>query len=165
MVGWLSLLGSFFLPCLISCVLTASLIHLAPRFGLIDDPNSRKVHTRRIPKGGGLAIYLAIAASVFVLPFGREGEAFRILALGLVIMLVGLIDDVRPLPWQLRLATHTAVAVAAVSLAPLDLTWSFRIGAIIWIVGLTNAFNMLDNMDALSAGVAWIAAGMLAIAA
>ena len=86
------------------------------------------------------------------------------LALGLVIVLLGLIDDLRPLPWQLRLGVQTAVAVAAVVTLPAHPAWYVQVGAVVWIVGLTNAFNMLDNMDALSAGVAWIAAGLLAAA-
>src|SRR5437016_10584124 len=97
----------FLLPLLISWLLTAFLLRLAPRFGLVDDPNFRKVHTRRTPKGGGLAIYIAIALSAFIVPYGWEGEVVRVLGLGAVIMLLGLIDDLHPLPWQLRLGTHT----------------------------------------------------------
>jgi UDP-GlcNAc:undecaprenyl-phosphate GlcNAc-1-phosphate transferase len=168
MPGWFSvaffLCAFFLLPFLISWLLTASLLRLAPRFGLFDEPNVRKVHTRRTPKGGGLAIYVAMGISAFFLPHGRHGDALRVLALGLVIVLLGLIDDLRSLPWQLRLGTQTAVAVVAVFSMPSDLAWFVRVGAVVWIVGLTNAFNMLDNMDALSAGVAWMAAGLLAAA-
>jgi UDP-GlcNAc:undecaprenyl-phosphate GlcNAc-1-phosphate transferase len=155
---------AFILPLLISWLLTAWLLRLAPRFGLIDDPSARKVHTQRTPRGGGLAVYVAMVASTIFLPHVREGDAPRVLALGLVILLLGLIDDLRPLPWQLRLAVQTGVALAAVFTMHADLAWFMRVGAVIWIVGLTNAFNMLDNMDALSGGVAWIAAAMLAVA-
>jgi UDP-GlcNAc:undecaprenyl-phosphate/decaprenyl-phosphate GlcNAc-1-phosphate transferase len=154
----------FLLPLLISWLLTAFLVRVSPRFRLFDDPSRRKVHTQRTPKGGGLAIYTAMVVCAFFLPHGREGDALRVLTLGLVILLLGLIDDLHPLPWQLRLVVQTGVAVAAVFTAPADLGWFVRAGAVIWIVGLTNAFNMLDNMDALSAGVAWIAAGLLALA-
>jgi UDP-GlcNAc:undecaprenyl-phosphate/decaprenyl-phosphate GlcNAc-1-phosphate transferase len=158
--------AAFLLPLLISWLLTALLIRLAPRFGLFDDPSSRKLHSRRTPKGGGLAIYAAIAVSVFFALPGREGEVLRVLTLGLVILLLGLLDDLHPLPWQIRLAVQTAVAVAAVftAPAPADLGWFLRAAAVIWIIGLTNAFNMLDNTDALSAGVAWIAAALFALA-
>src|SRR5437588_5070896 len=152
------------LSLLISWLLTAALLRLAPRFGLMDDPNVRKVHTQRTPRGGGLAIYIAMAICACLLPQGPESELLRVLALGLVIVLLGLIDDLRPLPWQLRLGVQTGVAVAAVLTLPAPLGWFVRVGAVLWIVGLTNAFNMLDNMDALSAGVAWIAAGLLAVA-
>jgi UDP-GlcNAc:undecaprenyl-phosphate GlcNAc-1-phosphate transferase len=110
-----------------------------------------------------LAIYLAMTISSLILPQGDEAT-LRMLALGLVIVVLGLIDDLRPLPWQLRLGVQTAVAVAAVVTLPTHPAWYVQVGAVLWIVGLTNAFNMLDNMDALSAGVAWIAAGLLAAA-
>src|SRR5262249_41366851 len=77
---------------------------------------------------------------------------------GLGVVLLGLWDDLRPLPWQFRLGVQTAAAVAVVWMGE-DRGWLFRAVAVFWIVGLVNAFNMLDNMDALSSGVAWIAAG------
>jgi UDP-GlcNAc:undecaprenyl-phosphate GlcNAc-1-phosphate transferase len=155
---------SFLLPFLLSWLLTASLLRLAPRLGLVDHPNARKVHKERTSSGGGLAIYLAMVVSFACLPHEGEGPSARILAFGLVIVLLGLIDDLRSLPWQLRLGVQTVTAVAAVFTLPAGLGWMLRAAAVIWIVGLTNAFNMLDNMDALSAGVAWIAAGALAAA-
>jgi UDP-GlcNAc:undecaprenyl-phosphate GlcNAc-1-phosphate transferase len=54
-------------------------------------------------------------------------------------------------------------AAAVVAFLPGEWTWLIRAAAVVWIVGLTNAFNMLDNMDALSGGVAWIAGGVLAL--
>jgi UDP-GlcNAc:undecaprenyl-phosphate GlcNAc-1-phosphate transferase len=165
MTPWLSplffYLALFLLPLVISWLLTALLIRLAPRFGLFDDPGARKVHRKRTPRGGGLAIYVAMLASEFCFFHGGEGHAFPVLALGLIIMLLGLIDDMHPLPWQLRLAVQMGVAIVAVLTLSADLPWYVRLGAILWIVGLTNAFNMLDNMDALSAGVAWIVAALL----
>jgi UDP-GlcNAc:undecaprenyl-phosphate/decaprenyl-phosphate GlcNAc-1-phosphate transferase len=139
MTPWLSPLifpfALFLLPFVISWLLTALLIRLAPRFGLFDDPGARKVHRQRTPRGGGLAIYVAMLASDFCFFQGGEGNAFHILALG--------------------------VAIVAASTLSANLAWYVRLGAILWIVGLTNAFNMLDNMDALSAGVAWIVAALL----
>ena len=159
------LAGVFFLlPLLISWLLTASLLRLAPRFGLTDDPDPRKLHAQSTPGGGGVGIYVAMLVSTLFLPPSRNGDALHLLTLGSVIVLLGLMDDLRPLPWQLRLAVQTVAAAIAVSTMPADLTWFVRAAAVIWIVGLTNAFNMLDNMDALSAGVAWIAAAFLSVA-
>jgi UDP-GlcNAc:undecaprenyl-phosphate GlcNAc-1-phosphate transferase len=154
----------FLLPFLVSWLLTASLLRLAPRLGLFDDPQPNKFHRQRTPGGGGLAIYLAMCVSTLLLSPRWEGDALRVLSLGLVIVLLGLVDDLRPLPWQLRLVVQTGAAIAAAWTLPADLAWFARAAAVIWIVGLTNAFNMLDNMDALSAGVAWIAAAFLALA-
>jgi UDP-GlcNAc:undecaprenyl-phosphate GlcNAc-1-phosphate transferase len=65
----------------------------------------------------------------------------------------------------LRLIVQFAVSIAAVFLCLPPAAWFDRAAAVVWIAGLINAFNMLDNMDALSGGVAWIAAGFLALVA
>jgi UDP-GlcNAc:undecaprenyl-phosphate GlcNAc-1-phosphate transferase len=163
---------SFAGPLLVSWLLTAGLIHWAPHLGLVDYPDPRKVHTRPMPRGGGLAIFAALAltaallsrdplsASLYPLPerFGLK------MLLGFLVVVLGLVDDLRPLPWQFRLGVQAAVAAAAV-LACLPATGvGARLAAVLWVVGLINAFNMLDNMDALSGGVAWVAAGFLVLA-
>jgi UDP-GlcNAc:undecaprenyl-phosphate GlcNAc-1-phosphate transferase len=129
----------------------------------VDYPAARKVHVRPTPKGGGLSIFLAVAAVCFLFPFNRTSDVALLLGLGLLIVVLGLVDDVRPLPWQLRLGVQFVAASVMVGELPAEFGWAERAAAVLWIVGLTNAFNMLDNMDALSAGVAWIAAGALAL--
>jgi UDP-GlcNAc:undecaprenyl-phosphate/decaprenyl-phosphate GlcNAc-1-phosphate transferase len=88
---------------------------------------------------------------------------------GTVLMVLGLCDDRGGLSWQLRLAVEFAVAAACVWLVPnLRLTAFLPIPlvtealSVLWIVAIINSFNMLDNMDGLSAGVAAIAASLLA---
>jgi len=86
------------------------------------------------------------------------------------LMLLGLADDRRGLDWRLRLGVQTAVAIVLVRsgwrmslfLDSLNVRWLTETLSVLWIVGLVNSFNMLDNMDGLSAGVAAIAAAMLA---
>jgi len=91
-----------------------------------------------------------------------------LLGLGTILMLLGLVDDHRGLDWRLRLAVQVAVAAAVVFGRGWKLSiagdWRFVSAAIslVWVVGLVNSFNMLDNMDGLSAGVGTIAAAMLA---
>ena len=92
---------------------------------------------------------------------------WTMLAGGTVLMLLGLVDDRWGLGWKTRLAVQFAVAVLLVSMGwrvSLFIDMPLVTGAlsVLWIVGLVNSFNMLDNMDGLSAGVAAIAAGMLA---
>jgi UDP-GlcNAc:undecaprenyl-phosphate GlcNAc-1-phosphate transferase len=194
-------LWAFFPPLLFSCLITGSMIWLAPYLGLVDIPSSRKVHTRPIPKGAGLAIFIGWIITFLWLgfraryPFQREYEDWEpdspLIGLtptdslltgfttadlavwggiGMLIVLLGLVDDIRPLPWQLRLGIQFIAAIAALivyggipghysSILEQSLCWAV---AVIWIVGLTNAFNMLDNMDALSGGVALITAGHFA---
>jgi UDP-GlcNAc:undecaprenyl-phosphate GlcNAc-1-phosphate transferase len=166
-------LSSFLLCLAASWLFTAILIRLAPRLGLVDYPSDRKVHTRPTPRGGGLAIGAAVGLIALVgqtflsaTPEWQTGMSalhfLPILGWGSLVLLLGLIDDLRPLPWPLRLGVQTAVAVAAVllTLPPAGPWW--RAAAVFWVVAMTNAFNMLDNMDMLSGGVAFIAAGMLA---
>ncbi len=84
-------------------------------------------------------------------------------------MILGLADDRRGLPWQLRIAVEFAVAGFCVYFLNLRFTafiavpWLTGLLSVIWIVALINSFNMLDNMDGLSGGVAVIGSGMLAI--
>ena len=91
-----------------------------------------------------------------------------LLGAGTVLMAVGLADDRWGLGWRIRLAVQFGVAAACVSLqdwrltAFLDLPLVTWVLSVLWIVALINSFNMLDNMDALSAGIAAIAAGLLA---
>jgi UDP-GlcNAc:undecaprenyl-phosphate GlcNAc-1-phosphate transferase len=141
---------------LLSLLLTYFLIRWAPALGLVDLPSARKVHTQPTPRAGGLAIYLAVGVSTLMISPGPD--VLRTLGLGLLIVILGLVDDLRPLPWQVRLSVQAGAAAIAVYLWPHEANWLIRLGAVFWIVGLVNAFNMLDNMDALSGGVAWIAA-------
>lgn len=98
----------------------------------------------------------------------QAGKLWFLVACGTVLMVLGLVDDRRGLDWRLRLAVQTAVAIAVVSQGwrvTLFLEAPLFTGAlsVLWIVGLINSFNMLDNMDGLSGGVAMIAGGMLAV--
>ncbi len=97
----------------------------------------------------------------------QSGKLWLLLGGGTVLMLLGLADDRCGLDWRLRLGVQTLVAVALVCLGWrlslfLDMPWLTGTLTVIWIVGLVNSFNMLDNMDGLSAGVAAIAAAIFA---
>jgi UDP-GlcNAc:undecaprenyl-phosphate GlcNAc-1-phosphate transferase len=97
----------------------------------------------------------------------QSGDLWAILAGGTVLMLLGLVDDRRGLDWRIRLAVQTLVATVLVLFGwrlSLFIESPLVTGplSVLWIVGLINSFNMLDNMDGLSAGVAAIAAAMLA---
>lgn len=167
----------------------------AMRLGLMDLPNDRKVHTVPIPRGGGVGIVLGVTLtfaigalfiwllnanwfglqsllpeSVIVhLPglVSRFGPFSVLLGGGIALGLLGLVDDLRGLPWQLRLAAEFTVAAIVVYWQNLQLTayiqipWLTSLMSVFWIVLLINSFNMLDNMDALSSGVAAIICMML----
>lgn len=118
------------------------------------------------PSLGGVPVPAFAAAHLPGL-WQQSGKLWSMLAGGTVLMLLGLADDRRGLDWRLRLAVEAAVAAAMVlggwrmSLF-IDAPWLTGALSVLWIVGLVNSFNMLDNMDGLSAGVAAIAAAMLA---
>jgi UDP-GlcNAc:undecaprenyl-phosphate GlcNAc-1-phosphate transferase len=162
----------------------------APRWGLVDHPGGYKGHQRATPLGGGVAIWLTTVAlllcGTLALRLGgaelppvlaryaaglwlRAPELGMILGLASLIMVMGLIDDRFGLPWQLRLAVQLVLATVLVgSGVRVTLFWPFThpvVGgtvSVLWIVALTNAFNMLDNMDGLAAGVGMIAAALFA---
>lgn len=180
---------------LIALLMTYVMRSLAPRIGLVDKPNHRKVHTTPIPMGGGVAVWAGVmavfvvgtlavllvdpaASPAFVPAFAQPhlaGIAAQLPSLWILLgaatslAVLGFLDDLRGLAWQLRLGVQFAIAAAVVILLPeLRLTIFLSIPPItiflsmLWIVALVNAFNMLDNMDGLSAGVGTIASLMLA---
>jgi len=100
--------------------------------------------------------------------WSRAGEVWGILAAATVLAGLGFIDDRRGLSAGVRLLVQTVVAAVVVFGLGYDLTafiplpWLTKLLSVVWIVALINSFNMLDNMDGLSGGVAAIASGMLA---
>ena len=164
---------------------------VAPRVGLIDRPGGRKAHARPTPLGGGVAIWLTMAlvlgagALVAVLGAGslskdlaihlgglRERAPVMAVVFGLAtaILAMGLIDDRFGLNWKPRLLIQFGLAAALpvvgvrISLLPGLSHYPLvtDILTVLWVVGLTNSFNFLDNMDGLAAGVGLIAAALFA---
>jgi UDP-GlcNAc:undecaprenyl-phosphate GlcNAc-1-phosphate transferase len=98
----------------------------------------------------------------------QSGKLWELLAGGTVLLVLGLIDDLRGLDWKIRIGVQTLLAAVMVSSGWrlslfMDMPWLTGAISVFWIVGLINSFNMLDNMDGLSAGVAAIAAAMFAV--
>ncbi len=165
-----------------SWALTPLAKRLARRFGAVDHPSERKVHLLPVPRLGGVAVVTAFALTCVgmlsgLLPVPRlpQAEFLRTLALGLLpIFVASLVDDVRGLHPLARLGAQAAGAAFVVAngfvLNPqIHLFGSnIEIGVLavplsfLWIVGLTNAFNLIDGLDGLSAGLALIASFSLA---
>ncbi len=196
----LSSLGMFIVASIVPSLVVAWLAtylmrSLAPRMGLIDKPNHRKVHTTPTPMGGGVAVWAGVigvfllgtlvllaidpqSPPTFVPDFAKAHLAgissqikdlWLLLTAATILAALGLADDLRGLAWQLRLAIQFVVAVTVVTLVPeLRITAFLELPpltialSVLWIVALVNSFNMLDNMDGLSAGVGTIASLMLA---
>jgi UDP-GlcNAc:undecaprenyl-phosphate GlcNAc-1-phosphate transferase len=161
----LVLVGSLFL----SLVLTPVAIGVAVRFGVLDHPGPAKAHVKAVPYLGGTAIVVSFAGVVLVAALLRPPpsglpQLAGFLGIGVVLALVGLIDDVRGglSPW-LRLVLEAAAGTAVWAMGyAADLAGVPRVldavVTVVWVTGVTNAFNLLDNMDGLSAGVSVIAA-------
>jgi UDP-GlcNAc:undecaprenyl-phosphate/decaprenyl-phosphate GlcNAc-1-phosphate transferase len=176
--------GASFGFCAFFCALAR---RWALSLGFLDRPGGHKGHLVPVPLGGGVAIWLTtvtlvalgiLAAHVLgpaALPEAvarhvagmalRTGQLVLLCGLATVIMVMGLIDDRFSLGWRLRLAIQVGCAVVlAAAGVRVTLFGPFVhpvLGAVVtvfWIVGLTNAFNMLDNMDGLAASVGLVAA-------
>lgn len=101
--------------------------------------------------------------------WSRSGEVLWLLAAGTVLLVLGLWDDRRGLSVLVRLGVQFGIAAAVVHGLDIELTLYFQTGwltklmSVVWIVAVINSFNMLDNMDALSGGIAAIIAASMAI--
>jgi UDP-GlcNAc:undecaprenyl-phosphate GlcNAc-1-phosphate transferase len=123
-----------------------------------------------IRQGGRLPSYLPGELTATLNGFQlRTGQCWIILAGGTILSLMGLWDDLRDLPWQPRLLVQFLVANSMVWIGGVRATvfvaapWFGEIVAVTWIMILINAFNFLDNIDGLSAGIALIASCLFAI--
>jgi UDP-GlcNAc:undecaprenyl-phosphate/decaprenyl-phosphate GlcNAc-1-phosphate transferase len=172
---WTSL-GGFVLAFIISAALTPVGRWLAVRGGVVDPPAPRKIHPLPIARLGGVGVAaafgVALAATV---AFSGSGDLpLMAIALGgLGMVALGAVDDVRGLgPWA-KLAGQTAIATAVVLgglridrfdpllLPALELQWLAIPATVAWIVGITNAVNLIDGLDGLAAGVGIIATATL----
>lgn len=130
---------------------SALLIPGIRRVARLDVPNERSSHAVPTPRGGGLAIVLiTLAGSAFWMTPRMAVFA----AAALVIAAVSFIDDLRPLPATVRLAVQILAALA-VALLFVPLVWVPL--AVVWIVGLTNAYNFMDGIDGIAGGQAVVA--------
>lgn len=143
---------------------------VAPRLGVMDHPNPRKVHAHPMPLLGGVAI---VTASLITLVLFRDRFEFQqlisILIGGALVSLLGIYDDrwgLRPilkLIGQIFAATILIVSGVKVSVLPFE--WLNILATLLWVVGLTNSLNLLDNMDGLSSGVAAVCASFFVVMA
>lgn len=155
----------------VSLVLAASLTPVARfyarRVGLVAKPKEDRWHKKPTALLGGAAIVVAVLTSFLIFsPFPARGPTLAWLVGAAAIATVGVYDDIRGLRPSTKLIAQIVVALLPISLGlripgfhPL---LSFCVAAF-WIVGITNAFNLLDNMDGLAAGVAAIAAIVLGL--
>jgi UDP-GlcNAc:undecaprenyl-phosphate GlcNAc-1-phosphate transferase len=135
---------------------------LALHFGVLDQPAARKIHTSPVPLMGGIAIYGAfILALIFFGDRRYVNEVVGIFVGASLVSLMGIIDDRRGLGSYIKLAGQIlAAGILIFSGVQIQLfgTALDLVLTMLWVVGITNAFNLLDNMNGLSGGIAMIAA-------
>ena len=174
-------LGSLFL----ALVVTPAVIWLARRLKAVDRPGVRTVHTRPVPRIGGVAIVLSAMSLILavLLLNNAVGDAFRNVKPRLITMLcsasfvfiIGLVDDLKGLPARFKLLAELLAAgslcLAGVHISSVAITeqWTLHFGllswplTVLWIVGITNAINLSDGLDGLAAGISAVACGTIAV--
>ncbi len=166
------IIGAFVVAAGFAFALTPAVKNLAFKVGAVDIPrDNRRMHKRTIPRMGGLAIFLGFLFSVLI--FGELTASFKATLIGAVILVVlGILDDILDIKAWIKLAVQVAAAAVAIfggvqinivsvfGLGGADfisLNWLSIPLTFIWIVGLTNAVNLIDGLDGLACGVSCIA--------
>lgn len=177
-----TIIAAFAVAAGLSYFFTPPVKNFAHKVGAIDVPkDARRMHKKPIPRLGGLAIYGGFLCSILI--FGQLDETMLCVLLGAaIIVALGIFDDVLALGAKLKFVVQIVAAAIPVcigdlqiglftNLNPLSDTPFVHLGilavpaTIIWIVGITNAVNLIDGLDGLAVGVSSIAAiTMLAVA-
>jgi len=176
---------AFLAPAIISVIATPWIIRCATYVGAVDIPNERKIHRHPVPRLGGFAVYLGFSFAMMILfrlnpALASVAPLQALMVLGSIasIMLIGILDDV----YTLNAGKKFIVQIFAASLLyfagirissvtnPL-VPGSLSLGVldfpvtVLWIVGVTNAFNLIDGIDGLASGVGFIASLTIAMIA
>ncbi len=169
---------AFFIALFASLVLAVPVRALALRVGMVDLPGPRKVHLQPIPLLGGLAIYGGVLLGVYSLFQGEaRAQISGILAGATLIAAVGILDDRGWLHHQVKLFIGMPLAAGILLLSGIhaqvfSVLVGGRIGevldallSVVWVVGITASFSILDHMDGLCAGIAAMASMFFAMLA
>ena len=177
--GWKVVLFTFFAAAFFTWRFTPRVRDFALKAGWADEGGGRRVHQGRLPNAGGLAIFAGVVGALLLAallrPIVVDDVMIQLLAIlfgGALLVFVGFLDDQYGLSPGFRLMVQSAAALLAYLAgvrieaafgSPLDpllslfLTW-------LWIVGVTNAMNLIDGLDGLAGGIAFIAAVGLLLA-
>ncbi len=170
---------------IIACLITPYVMKLAYFTNAVDQPNKRKVHSRIMPRMGGLAIYIAFLLGYMI--FKVKGYALdqdeiafidAYFIASFLIVATGMLDDMFELPAKPKALVQLVAALIMVLygnfmidkiylpfLPVIDLGWLGGVVTVIWIVGITNSINLIDGLDGLSSGISAISFGTMAILA
>ncbi|NLI91901.1 MAG: undecaprenyl/decaprenyl-phosphate alpha-N-acetylglucosaminyl 1-phosphate transferase [Peptococcaceae bacterium] len=169
----ISYITTFAAAALFALILTPAAIILAKKWGILDHPGDRRIHSVPMPRFGGAAIYLSFWLAVLIY-VDLNSTIFGFFLGSTIIFAVGLIDDkksIRPLYklfWQLLAAVipfffglSAVDQITIPLLGPVNLGYLGYVFIVFWIVGLVNTVNISDGLDGLAAGICTIAALIL----
>lgn len=172
---------SLIVALVVSILITPLVKRLAFRIGAVDAPNYRKVHSRIMPRLGGLAVFIAFLVGLAILrpvpgtPLVQTGENPFIIPLAMVlgasvIVITGILDDMYEISAKAKMLGQLVAACIIVFFGGVQIEFinlpfggELEFGflsipfTILWIVGITNAINLIDGLDGLAAGVSTIA--------
>jgi UDP-GlcNAc:undecaprenyl-phosphate/decaprenyl-phosphate GlcNAc-1-phosphate transferase len=161
-----------------SLVLTVPVRALAIRMGMMDAPGPRKVHLTPIPLLGGLAMYAGVMVSILTVFDGAaRQQSFGIVTGATLVAIVGFLDDRGWLHHQVKLFVAMPVAAGILLASGVRANvfetlmggtrgyWLDAALTVVWVVGITASFSILDHMDGLCAGVAAMASIFFAMVA
>lgn len=177
---------------LISALLVPLVKKAAIKLGAVDNPKEavRKIHKKVMARGGGIAIYISFVLVSCALLTTFPKEFIGLLVAGTMVLLIGLVDDIKRLsPWVKLGVQILAALIASIGFGitissitnpfgntlvfdqpttqlvilglHLSFNWAAVVLAVFWLVGMTNTINFLDGIDGLSGGVSAIAAGII----
>jgi UDP-GlcNAc:undecaprenyl-phosphate GlcNAc-1-phosphate transferase len=184
------LVVAFAVAVAISYLLTPAVRRFAVRLRMVDRPDHRRVNTRPVPRGGGIAVAVAflVVAAVIVVVNDRfalvhtpasldAGQLIALLAGTAAAAALGALDDYFDLRARYQLVTQLVLALGALALGitigrlnnpfgpdPISVAQPFAAGfTVLWILGMINSMNFIDGLDGLSSGIALIAALTLGV--
>lgn len=157
-----------FIICFIASILLTPLVKkFAIKIGATDNPNERKVHQKLMPRLGGLAIFISFIIGILIL-IPESPYMWSIIAGAIIIVITGFLDDMFEISakWKLlgQIAAASVVIIGGVYVEFINLPFegTLQLGifgiplTLLWIVGITNAINLIDGLDGLAAGVSSI---------
>lgn len=171
---------AFLLPLIFSLMFTPMVIKFANQIGATDTPGDRKVHSTVMPRIGGLSVFLSVTGAIIILyilysgslpkPFDGSYRVPVVIFCFISLFGLGFRDDLKPLTPEIKFGVQFVLAAMIyfsgfkisiitnpLGLGVLDIGIFDLPITVLWIVGITNAFNLIDGLDGLASGIAVIA--------
>ncbi|MEC2181899.1 MraY family glycosyltransferase [Bacillus spizizenii] len=169
---------AFIVSLLTVLIITPIVKRIAIKIGAVDQPSNRKVHDKIMPRMGGLAIFIGVVAGVLASGIYTETRMTAITVGAFIIIVIGILDDKYQLSAKVKFLIQLGVAIMIVSTGlkmdffsvpflaeRFELGWLAYPLTVLWIVGITNAINLIDGLDGLAAGLSVIGLSTIAVMA